>query len=299
MFPLIPHKSVDPQDIKKLQQHLRQRHGDFRLFIATPCNSNFTVEYTISLYNSTTMLTQLGIHHEFGVVQNGSIIDQARNTCVWKFLRSDCTHMMFIDSDISWTVQNLWDVLWHAPVQKCIMGATYPKKIIDFSSMIHCDAQGRSAADHTGLMDAVMFHPIDPNDRNREHNIAVDLSQPVLVKHLPMGFVMIGRDVFEHMQLHRPQDLVGEPGYVNEQCLFFQTLRVPEIGPNSTSYRYWGEDLVFCDKARHLGIDTYVLPWITLTHVGKFYYRQDLMFTPSNFTSADSGQHNLANTQHR
>ena len=82
------------------------------LFIATPmyggqCAGIFT--------KSTNDLSALAMHYKIPLkyyyLFNESLVTRARNYCVDEFLRSDCTHMMFIDSDIGFNPNDVITML--------------------------------------------------------------------------------------------------------------------------------------------------------------------------------------------
>ena len=79
------------------------------LFIATPClDGNVGAYYTASLVRTMTTLQQKGwrspqIDFEIG----NSLIADARNKLVARFLASAATDLLFIDSDLSWSPDDL------------------------------------------------------------------------------------------------------------------------------------------------------------------------------------------------
>ena len=72
-----------------------------RLLVATPVHSEVSIHYAESL------LTLQGMGHSLGLVIDflllkSSLVTQGRNLCVSNFLnKKEYTHMLFIDSDIS------------------------------------------------------------------------------------------------------------------------------------------------------------------------------------------------------
>ena len=83
----------------------RRNAEDESYDIATPmyggmCHGLYTKSY--GYYSS---LMNHGIQSQIYYLFNESLITRARNYCVANFLKSDATHLMFIDSDI---VGKLW-----------------------------------------------------------------------------------------------------------------------------------------------------------------------------------------------
>jgi hypothetical protein len=72
-------------------------------FVATPAyNGKVDTDYAIALAESCQMATMHGIRVTAVVISNSCFIDLCRNTLVAMFLKTDCTHLFFIDSDLRW-----------------------------------------------------------------------------------------------------------------------------------------------------------------------------------------------------
>src|SRR6056300_7332 len=72
-----------------------------KLFVATPMyGGQCAGMYTKSTADLAMMCTQYGVSVRFFYLFNESLITRARNYLVDEFMRSDCTHLMFIYSDI-------------------------------------------------------------------------------------------------------------------------------------------------------------------------------------------------------
>ena len=74
------------------------------LYILTPCYGSMChVNYTTSLLSTTNLLNQYNIRYEIAFCRNDSLISRARNNLVAKAMSNpQMTHMIFIDSDITW-----------------------------------------------------------------------------------------------------------------------------------------------------------------------------------------------------
>ena len=80
-------------DIKELRKR--------KIFVATPMYGGMCGgQYTKSTADLATMCTKYGVELSFFYLFNESLITRARNYLVDEFLRSKCTHLMFIDADI-------------------------------------------------------------------------------------------------------------------------------------------------------------------------------------------------------
>ena len=75
-----------------------------KLFIATPMYGGMAHGlYVKSCLDLQTTFSKYGIETKFSFLFNESLITRARNYLVDEFLRTDYTHMLFIDSDIHYS----------------------------------------------------------------------------------------------------------------------------------------------------------------------------------------------------
>ena len=104
-----------------------------KLFVATPMYGGSCLgAYMKACLDLQAVAIQYGIEVKFSFLFNESLIQRARNYLVDEFLRSDCTHMMFIDADIGF---NAMDVIAMLVLDKDIIGAPYPKKTIKWENI--------------------------------------------------------------------------------------------------------------------------------------------------------------------
>lgn len=234
-----------------------------KLFVATPmyggvCNG----PYTKACLDLTTLAIKHGVQCQFFFLFNESLITRARNYLVDEFLRSDATHLMFIDSDIDF---NPMDVLALLALDKPINGGPYPKKTIAWEK----------------IYDAAKFGLADDNPNKLElysgdyvFNVVpgtteIRMDEPVKVLEIGTGFMLIKREVFEQFKAAYP-DFSYKPDHnrtvnfdgTREIHMYFQALICPE------TKRYLSEDYMFCQWARKIGIDVYLCPWMKLRHAG-------------------------------
>ena len=118
-------------EVKVSIEELRKR----KLFLATPMyGGNCVGMYTRAVADLAAICAKYGIPLQLYFLFNESLITRARNYCADEFLRSDATHMLFIDSDIGFNPQ---DVLALLAMQDDdsdydVIGAPYPKKCISW-----------------------------------------------------------------------------------------------------------------------------------------------------------------------
>ena len=77
--------------------------GWVKPFIATPAyDGKFDNDYVVSMAETCMVAPQFKILPQLTTMRNGAFIDVARNRFVEMFLKSDCTHLFFIDADLKW-----------------------------------------------------------------------------------------------------------------------------------------------------------------------------------------------------
>ena len=104
-----------------------------KLFIATPMYGGMAHGlYIKSCLDLQTTMAKYGIEIKFSFLFNESLITRARNYLVDEFLRTDYTHMMFIDSDIHFSPQ---DIIALLALDKDVIGGPYPKKSINWGNV--------------------------------------------------------------------------------------------------------------------------------------------------------------------
>ena len=228
---------------------------------------------------STADLAKLTTHYEMDVkffyLFNESLITRARNYCVDEFLRSDYTHLMFIDSDIGFDPN---DVLSLAALmdpdapdgeKKEIMCGPYPKKTISWEKVKRAVDKG-FADDNPGVLERfVGDYVFNPAEGQRE----VKIDEPVKVLEGGTGFMMIQRSAFEKFAKAYP-DYSYLPDHVRtkafdgsrEIMMYFQALI------DEKSKRYLSEDYMFCQWMREIGVDTWMAPWMRLQHTGSYTF---------------------------
>ena len=162
-----------------------------KIFVATPMYGGMcTGMYTKSSCDLATIASQYGMDVRFFYLFNESLITRARNYLVDEFLRSPYTHLMFIDSDIHFTPN---DVLTLAALDKEIIGAPYPKKCIAWEKVRNAVDAGLADEDPSRLEEFTGDFVFNPAEGTQE----IKLTEPVEVLEIGTGFMLVERSVFE------------------------------------------------------------------------------------------------------
>lgn len=243
-----------------------------KLFVATPMyGGQCAGMYTKSTNDLSMACSKYGVELRYYYLFNESLITRARNYCVDEFLRSDSTHLMFIDSDIGFNFKDVFTLLHLCDEDKGngIMTGPYPKKTISWEKVKSAVNQGfadKSPFDLENFVGDYVFNPAEDINEFR-------IDEPVRVKEAGTGFMMIDRKVFEKYAKAYPE-LSYLPDHVRtehfdgtrEITAFFDCI----IDPSSR--RYLSEDYMFCYNATKIGINVWMCPWMQLKHVGSYVF---------------------------
>jgi len=190
-------------EIKIQLEELRKR----KLFVATPMyGGQCAGMFTKSTNDLSALCMHYGIECKFYYLFNESLITRARNYCCDEFLRSDSTHMMFIDSDIAFTANDVITMLalmdTEDPENKYdIMCGPYPKKCISWEKIKHAVDQGVADEDPEVLSKFVgdyVFNPVGGKT-------TMSLSEPEQVMEGGTGFMMFTKKALETFKDAYPQ----------------------------------------------------------------------------------------------
>lgn len=222
---------------------------DKNIFFATPCYGGMlTDQYFLSMFRATQLLMRSGINFRITTLRNESLITRARNILTAMFLDSDCTHLMFIDSDIEFQPEAIIRALAY---DKDIIAGAYPKKALP-------------------VQYAINFKFIDKDRRQiRVENGAAE------VLDASTGFFLIKRETIEkmmaaHPELHYRNDSNIDPK-LNKYCYaLFDTILDPDDN------RYLSEDYTFCRRWQKLGGEIWLDLNTKLNHVGSYTFEGDV-----------------------
>jgi len=242
------------------------------LFVATPMYGGqcfgFYAQSCLQLQN---LCKNANVNVSFSYLFNESLIQRARNLLASHFLKSDATHMMFIDADIRFNPNDIFPMM---EADKDIICGIYPKKEINWLTVrnaINAGVPDDQLKHHTG---AFVVNLVD-----YQTEVPVPVNQPVEIWNGGTGFMLIKREVFEGligkvpMYLNNVLDLQNKD---NGQTIheFFATQIEPE------SKLLLSEDYDFCKKARNNGFKVWAAPWVQLAHVGTYAFEGQLLQTP-------------------
>lgn len=208
-----------------------------KVMLATPVYSDPDASYTFAIAQSREALHKAGIESAFVLLTGNTHVDDGRNSIVHEFLRSDCTDLIFLDADVSWSADDLVTLCQYG----CdIVGGVYPFRV------------------ETSTARGMPYRPLEG---------AEPANGLIEVEGLPTGFMRIRRAVLEAMAAESPSYSSKKDSRTEIPLIFERTL---ESGTR------WGGDLNFCNKYRAAGGRIYAALDFRLGHAFKGIVRDSL-----------------------
>lgn len=281
-----------------------------KLFLAVPMyGGQCAGMFTRSIADLTGLCAKYQIPLQFYFLFNESLITRARNYCADEFMRSDATHLMFIDSDIGFNANDVLAMLGMAAQDEKynVLCGPYPKKTISWEKIKMAVDKGIADENPNELENYVGDYVFNP----KKGSGSIAIGEPCEVLEGGTGFMLIQRKVFEEYNKHYPQ-MLYKPDHVRtanfdgtrEIMAYFDALiddksqnMVPEIeaffkkNPDAKSEevieflrdkrnglagtysnRYLSEDYMFCYNVQKMGMKVWLCPWMQLKHVGSYIF---------------------------
>lgn len=235
--------------------------GDIkRLFIGLPIYGSVDPHFFSSFLNlkAASEASGLNRHIYLKTRMGDSAIGRARNGLTREFLESDCSHLLFIDSDLVFSMDHVEQIMSH---DEDIVGGFYVKKNegpVQFVCNLNADSKNER---NDGLMST---------------------------NYVGTGFLRISRKVFEVMIQEFGKDI----WYIVDQTKLkeydFWHMGVYQYPDGSR--RWLSEDWWFCQRAMDIGFKIWIDRAVLLGHSGNavypLSYQQKGMFVKPDDTAA-------------
>jgi hypothetical protein len=214
------------------------------LFIALPAyDFKVSLKLAVSLARVTQLATKYGIDIQIGSICGCSVVSRARNLLVKDFMDSDCTDLLFIDSDINFEPEDAFRLMaWTGEAKKGIAAGV--PRIRD--------------------TEAIYITSLDYDENN---DLTMNGRGLVRANRVATAFMMVRRDVFETLIEAHPDWTYYDKRTERQVPAIFDFMLTEE--------GYIGEDFLFCDRAREVGFEVWIDPSIKLGHMGVQEYVGD------------------------
>lgn len=296
---------TQPFEIKLKVEELRKR----KLFLATPMYGGMAAGmYTRSVADLAALCVHYGIELKMYFLFNESLVTRARNYCCDEFMRSDSTHLMFIDSDIGFNPNDVITMLamMGDDTPYDVVAGPYPKKCISWEKIKTAVDKGFADENPNNLENFVGDYVFNPKSGMQQ----IPIGQPVEVSEAGTGFMMIKKATFEkyreaypllsykpdHVrtahfdgsrEIHAYFDCIIDRGYdmgdLKKLLMKYNSGEMTEAelkkitetlfnDEDKRSKRYLSEDYNFCYYVQKMGGQVWFCPWMRLQHVGTYVF---------------------------
>jgi hypothetical protein len=267
--------------------------------------------FTRSIADLSVLCASWGIRLQLYFLFNESLITRARNYCADEFMRSECTHLMFIDSDIGFNPQDVLALLAlqdeNADDEYDVMCGPYPKKCISWEKVKLAVDRGFGDENPNLLERFVGDFVFNPKD-----GATIRIDEPARVLESGTGFMMIRRSAFNKVAAKNPQlsyrpdhartanfdgtreimayfmDPIDRTDYEgiyraalekianatdDDERIAAREYAAEALATQETkSKRLLSEDYFFCQRVWDAGGAVWLCPWIELKHVGSYVF---------------------------
>lgn len=238
--------------------------GRVKLFIGVPTYGGVvSVDFCASMFRLEVALREAGVSTCIRM-HNGEMVARARNKIVDEFLSTDCTHLMFIDSDIGFDAK---DVIGMLAANLYVVGGVYPLKAYSWDKVAQLAASGTPSGELPTLAVDYCFNAVPSHYKYGQHQTNA-LRTAIEVSNVGTGFLMVKRECFAMWAERYPgysySDDYG-PTRGKRIALFF------DYGVHND--RYLSEDWWFCQLWRDMGGKVWAWPWAQLRHTGQHVFQ--------------------------
>jgi hypothetical protein len=236
------------------------------IFVATPVHSDVSIHYFKACleFQKECFVRKIPVMFQ---VMKSSLVTQGRQLCVSGFMESNCTHMLFIDSDISFNFKMIERMINY---DKEICLVPYPIKGTDHDKVRARILAGDTLSPHLLGNQYTMSVPDPANVKVTDGFIEVERG--------PAGCMLIKKEVIHKLIKEYPEFTINQHTLIdgklvkrNHMYNFFDTYW------NKDDKTYTGEDFYFCKLCKHADIKMYALVDEYISHHGEYSYTGRLL----------------------
>lgn len=239
--------------------------NDIKLFISLPCyDAMVTMHTMISVMTLSNLLNKYGIIFTIDFIGNESLIPRARNNSLGRFIKSNFTHLLFIDSDIEFEAEAVLDLLTS---KKDVACCVYPRKSYNFKRLMYSmqtESDSKESLDSRGL-------DFTYNALYDDNNKIIAEGDYIKVRHASTGFMMIERPILEKLyNKHTELTIITDNNSKTDDKIV--GLFCCMIKNN----QYLSEDYSFCERVIDEGGSIWINTKYNLNHIGKHSFKSDI-----------------------
>lgn len=207
-----------------------------KLFVCSPAfNGKVNIQFALSLSELYVLAQKNNVDIETKITASGSLLAAERNRLLEDFWKSDCTHILCIDSDLGFPGEAVFAMLKE---NKEFIAGVYP---------------ARQQGDQKFLVIPEM----------KEGDTVVSDRHLIKALYIPAGFMLLTKEAIKKMREKHSKDYCV-PKDESRKTEAFMALFNTEVYEGE----FWGEDYVFCRKAREAGIEIWVDTLVEFDHDG-------------------------------
>ena len=241
---------------------------NFKLFLGMPMYGGMLTENTMhGLLQLQQWSMAKGVGMRMQSMGNESLITRARNTVVSMMMDATdyvATHLLFIDSDIGFSAQNIERMLCF---DKDVVCGIYPRKHVHFEKIPQILKDNPEATPEELEIKSLGYN-LNFDDPN---NVTVD-SGFCKVNEAATGMMLVKREVFRTMMKKFPErkyesdQIINGKSFSSDNCYDLFCAGIYETSPGKK--RYLSEDYYFSRLWQECGGDIWADIAMPLTHFG-------------------------------
>ena len=236
-----------------------------KLYISTPCyDAMVTMQYTMSLLRLVQFCNQHNIDYMIDFLGNESLITRARNKSLNKFMNTDCSHLLFIDSDIEFQPEAVMDLLLFDKDVSCCV---YPIKGFNWNKFMYSIQNEQNSKEHPSSRGLDYAYNIMYNDKNE----LIKNGDFIRVNQSSTGFMMIKREIVEKLnKKHTELEIISDELSNNDTKMYGLFCCMIK------DKQYLSEDYSFCQRVNDIGGQVWINVKHNLNHIGKYSFNSDI-----------------------
>lgn len=241
--------------------------GHCRLMVATPCYGGASAGYVRSLLALGFAVRDAGADFDLALTVDVPAIDRARAILAHRALAGKTTHLLFVDSDVSFDAADIARMVaaMEADPGIAILGAPVPRRAIAWGQVAMAAAKGL-ASDNAA---ALARYAGDFQVQLLPGVTSFAMGAPVAAEAVGTGLMLVRPAALKALAA-RHGDLAWTPAPDEAAAYALDgdvvALFQPMIDPVTRAHL--SDDYAFCARARAAGLGIALAPWVRTQHYG-------------------------------